>query len=530
MCVILDIPKDVPISKDILSLGYENNPDGFGLFFPTKNGKIHVHKIMPTKFDDVLKVWNLYKNYEAPKSIHFRLRTKGDKSKENVHPFRILSHAEHGREIWVMHNGTISDAPEIDKEKSDTWHFMNYILRPILAENPSLIEDKDFYALVEAMLKGDRMLLLDGKTGETIRLNPAKSGGHVTKEGIWVSNSYGLKEPYDYYGDGYGSGKSGVGTSYRGYKPIGTPKGTPSYNNIVFIGSTVKVFNEHKTVLEQRYDRGAELEIVREITDFLKDGNRNEVDIGLRLTVKNTGLVTLNRVGVRTELKKAFNTDLFDNIRIVDYTVRGSLTPTTHFTAAYTYGNKQYQDILPPAMAGVIEIKLVAEWIGDKEGFKELSTIDMSGIWVEAGYSAGTTATIAFPEPKDWVYVDENGKEVRPPWEEGDELSLEDERLIAEAMDEDEWGELPAAAQRRASVDARRTVDAMTELDAEVWGKGTEYENDDDGIVYYNFNANPDWELDYSILKNLTDLELIEAVRESPENIANFLKEFLDAF
>ena len=111
MCVILDAPKGVDIPLETLELAHSNNGDGFGLFFPTKEGKVHVHKIMPDKFDDVVRVWNLYKNYDAPKSVHFRLKTKGEIDRSNVHPFRVLSKAENGREVWLMHNGTIRDAP-----------------------------------------------------------------------------------------------------------------------------------------------------------------------------------------------------------------------------------------------------------------------------------------------------------------------------------------------------------------------------------------------------------------------------------
>jgi hypothetical protein len=509
MCVILDTPQGVDIPLETLELGHSNNPHGFGIFFPTKQGKVHVHKIMPEKFDDVRKVWELYKNYDAPKSVHFRLKTKGEIDRTNVHPFRVLSKNEHGREIWVMHNGTIHDAPSVLEEKSDTWHFVTYILRPILAEKPELVEDPDFHALIEAMLKGDRMLLLDGETSKTIRLNSAKSGGHVTKEGIWVSNDYGLKDYHNYYGN-WGSGQSGV----VGFKDPPKKAIAGAYNAVNLTGTTVKVWNEHRTLIEQRYDRGAKLECMREITEFFKDGNVNELDLRLRFSIKNTGTLLINRVALRTELDKVLG-DKFSNIRIIDYKVRGQLTPTISFGPAYRYANQQHNDYLNPSMGGVIEIKLAAKFDGTDEEFKELSTIDLQRFYVEVGYATA----FDIPDEKDFVIVD---KDNTLPWEnhgEEDDISDEDAAALADAMEEDDWedGEGSVTTERRKMLD-----------DTEWYV--SDGQEDDNGIVYYNFNANPDWEMDFDILNRMTHEELMDACRHQPEYIADFLKEFLDAF
>ena len=488
MCVILDMPKNVLVSNETLELGHFNNPHGFGIFFPTKNGKVHVHKIMPTKFDDVLKVWNLYKDYDAPKSVHFRFKTKGEIDRTNVHPFRILSKAEHGREIWCMHNGTISDAPSIVDSKSDTWNFIEYILRPILAKNPELIDDKDFQTLVEAMLKGDRMLLLDGEVGDTIRLNPTKSGGHVTKEGVWVSNNYGLKDTYsDYLDYGlYGSGQSGVGTGTGStYNTYHKKQTDPD-----LIGTTIKVYNAHKSLITQRYDKGGEVEILREITGFLKDGNLNEVDLGLRFSIKNTGIIPLDRIGMRSNLTNLL-TDKLTNIRLSGYKVRGQLSEAINFTPSFLYCNTKHVDRLNPGMGGIIEIQISAKFNGDKAAFLEFGGVDLSKFYVDVGYMKNLSEV-------KYNNTIEGSEDDTPPWTlSEEELADEIETKAAEKLAEHELS--PAA-------------------------------NDDNKILYYDFNSNPDWEIDYEVLNSMSHEELVDITRNQPEYIADFLKEFLDAF
>jgi hypothetical protein len=497
MCVILDAPKGVTIPTDMLELGHSNNPHGFGLFFPTKNGKVHVHKIMPKKFEDVLAVWNLYKDHDAPKSVHFRYKTKGEMERTNVHPFRVLSKAEHGREIWMMHNGTIGDAPDIKTDRSDTWHFAKYILQPVLAAHPELIQDKDFHALVEAMVKGDRMLFLDGESGETVRINPTNQGGHVNKEGIWISNNYGLKDYMNDWGGGY---------TYRKNNKEGTKK--PEL--LTFIRSNVTTYDENKSLLVQEYTKGGKLEIMREVVSMLKDGNRSEVDVALRFSLKNTGMVPLANVGMRSNLSNIKGLKM-SQIYVTDYKVRGHLTEMPSFSRSYLYANSKHNDLLPLNMSGVIDISFSAKFDGTKEEFEELSSIDLSHFYADVGFTTGTpspssplplTVKSADPDesPPQWVADTLDKLDEKP----ADDLTVEEERAMAEAMERDDdkpWED--------------EAADDITKADS--------------NITYYDFNANPDWDMDFNILQQLSDSELYDTVRNRPEYIADFLKEWFNA-
>ncbi len=165
-----------------------NNPDGFGVMMPTDKGGVHVHRIMPESADDCKKVIDKYG--DRPMGIHFRLATHGEVDKSQCHPFPVLTPKTHGRSIYLMHNGILPNALEFDKTKSDTWHFVEYVLRPILADCPDLIYDRDFQDMLEDMIGSNKFLILDGDTGEMIKINESVG---TEADGLWLSNTYSLR-------------------------------------------------------------------------------------------------------------------------------------------------------------------------------------------------------------------------------------------------------------------------------------------------------------------------------------------------
>lgn len=176
------------MDEDLIRAAYENNPDGFGVMMPTGQGRIHVHKLMPDTYEDCMNVYKMYQG--KPIALHFRLATHGDSDKANCHPFQVLNLKEHGRDCWLMHNGPTIDAPSFDTAKSDTWHFVEYILRPILAREPNLLETDILESILENLADKDRLTILDGKTEAFITTN-----FNTTDEtdGLLLSNQYSLR-------------------------------------------------------------------------------------------------------------------------------------------------------------------------------------------------------------------------------------------------------------------------------------------------------------------------------------------------
>lgn len=348
MCVILQAPKGVTPKDDMLEAAYANNADGFGIFFPTKGGKVHAHKILPKTFDDVLKVWKQYKDERVPKGIHFRLKTKGSIEKANSHPFRVLSKSQHGREVWLMHNGTITNAPAKVEDRSDTWHFVNYLLRPILAANPELVEDENFHKMMSDMVGRDRLLLLDGQTGTFTKINPTCAGGHE-KDNIWISNSYGLRDKtatkntpvhntYSYnrpYGYDY-AWNEGYTSTYS--QPVSSRHKVFEFE---WKDSKEKLFFEQELVSLSRYAYG---------TPYMK--------MRLRIMVKNIGNVKIKKLGIRCNLKRIFD-NRFQEIALERIEAYGPIRPTA-FNPNADYINDKDKTNMKPNEIGTIILEAKA--------------------------------------------------------------------------------------------------------------------------------------------------------------------------
>lgn len=182
MCVIIHKPADARPSEDLLVACATNNPDGFGIMF-VENGRIHTIKD-PDSFR-FFEVYDAYKDREL--GIHFRWKTHGEIDMENTHPYAVLEPEAHDADLWLMHNGIIS-IEQRDKSKSDTWHFVRYMLRPILEQTGlDVIRNKSFQTLIEEYIGSSNKLLLLDQYGNFTKFNAHRG---IELEDCWLSNNY----------------------------------------------------------------------------------------------------------------------------------------------------------------------------------------------------------------------------------------------------------------------------------------------------------------------------------------------------
>jgi len=116
--------------------------------------------------------------------IHLRYRTAGEVNLENTHPFEVIPG------IYLMHNGVINIACNQDPKRSDTWHFAELVLKPILldAKDPhDMLRNGSLLFLIEQYTgSGNRFVLFD-KFGGVV-LNEEK--WHTIPNGMRISNTY----------------------------------------------------------------------------------------------------------------------------------------------------------------------------------------------------------------------------------------------------------------------------------------------------------------------------------------------------
>lgn len=207
MCLIINRDPRVTFDEQSFMTAVENNPDGYGLVVANGDGTCYVRKELKYNAKD------LYKSFENdfPDNtvmLHLRYTTAGETNRRNLHPFPILEYETDGVDLWMTHNGTLTNyKPKRNSEnkwESDTRVFVREFVRPLfkLLIKGNDVKDLLSNPLVEKILDEQLSAMsvisfLDG-FGNTLQVNALGNGGKyevVSKEdepkrGLWYSNEY----------------------------------------------------------------------------------------------------------------------------------------------------------------------------------------------------------------------------------------------------------------------------------------------------------------------------------------------------
>lgn len=212
MCLIIHKPEQVIIPEEWIHSSFLHNKDGWGVMY-YNNGAVQVEK----GFKLSALISCIGRNMDKELAIHMRAATQGNINIENCHPVRVVEG------IWLMHNGILG-VPEKHQAWSDTKHFAEYAVKPILQAYPHLFGT----AFLEGMLSyfigtGNKLLLMNEK-GKVMIVN-RKSG--EDKEGCWLSNLYSINV---YEGmEWHKSNKNAYSFAWSGESAITSPATTSSY-------------------------------------------------------------------------------------------------------------------------------------------------------------------------------------------------------------------------------------------------------------------------------------------------------------
>ena len=186
MCIAILKTKNSKISRKNLEASAENNPDGFGVAW-TDGQRLRTFKTMKAG-EWIDKVMGLEK---ATAIIHARIRTHGETDLENCHPFRV------SKGLAFIHNGCLPISTASNGKRSDTWHFNNKVVQPLVRDvggiTPPLVE------LLHEYAKGSKLCFLDYR-GKFIIIN--ETAGHWAG-GVWYSNSSYKNSGLWWKGGGY---------------------------------------------------------------------------------------------------------------------------------------------------------------------------------------------------------------------------------------------------------------------------------------------------------------------------------------
>lgn len=173
MCLAIFKPGKLIIPEDALRRGWQGNSDGAGFAY-VRGGKVVIEKGFMT-VKAFLEAYNtaFKANKKSPMLIHFRIRSQGDKSEANTHPFPIKGGA-------LIHNGTLDGTGSKYMEgKSDTALFAEQLGERLDFDTVSA-HKKD---LGDALGWNKVVLLYDN--GNHVIIN--ESMGHWEND-VWFSN------------------------------------------------------------------------------------------------------------------------------------------------------------------------------------------------------------------------------------------------------------------------------------------------------------------------------------------------------
>jgi hypothetical protein len=186
MCLLVTQNTTSPVlSNDWLIDFHSSNSDGVGVMY-SDDGDLIIQKILPQSAQDFIEFYHA--NIKGKNcAFHLRMKTHGDIDLENCHPYEVLNRADHGIDIWLMHNGILSTGNKADTSKSDTWHYIRDYLRPMLIDNPDFAFHPSFSDIVGKHIGSSNKFVLMDNQGRQAIVN--QSSG-VFWAGLWLSNTY----------------------------------------------------------------------------------------------------------------------------------------------------------------------------------------------------------------------------------------------------------------------------------------------------------------------------------------------------
>ena len=180
MCIAITKPADTAPDWEAYQQGFIRNPDGWGFAVP-HDGRVLIRKDV-TSFDKFREAFTPHAH--LPALVHFRIKTHGLVNKRNCHPFRLTDG------LAMIHNGMLELECSLRPEKSDTWHFVKQVLRPMADADPRFAWNIGSSFLGESFIGYNKVAFLDADGNFKIWNQEA---GTTVQDGHWYSNGSYIK-------------------------------------------------------------------------------------------------------------------------------------------------------------------------------------------------------------------------------------------------------------------------------------------------------------------------------------------------
>jgi predicted glutamine amidotransferase len=178
MCLIIHKPAGKTVPANLVEAAVRFNTDGWGAMGFATSGRMIVTRWAKTRASDIQQFADMHVDDELV--LHLRYRTSGAADAHNLQPFEIVPG------LFLMHNGEV-DVPRRQADRSDTWHLVTDLLRPLLDRHQGLALDRSFLRIFEQSLgPANRVVLLSRQDRRIDILNAAQG---LAYKGLWLSGT-----------------------------------------------------------------------------------------------------------------------------------------------------------------------------------------------------------------------------------------------------------------------------------------------------------------------------------------------------
>lgn len=214
MCLLIIQKAETKFDREDIVDFYRRNDDGIGVMWSEDN-TLRVQKMIPKTQNDA---WEFYNEFIAGKDCvwHLRMKTHGHIDIDNCHPYEVFGDNS-PMPLYMAHNGVLACGNVSDVRKSDTWHYIETYVKPVLARNPELIFNPAFLALLQSHVGYNNKLVFMNHEG---RLAATNLDAFVKYKGSELSNTYAWTSSrggFGYQAGGFQGYSGGQGK----YKPYG---------------------------------------------------------------------------------------------------------------------------------------------------------------------------------------------------------------------------------------------------------------------------------------------------------------------
>lgn len=208
MCVIIHRDPGIVIPYDKIATACQVNPDGWG-FLALKDGELIYQRGYSKTGNAPEEIYPLLEEYiDCDIALHLRFTTAGEKNVENCHPYVVLEKETDGVDLYFMHNGTLSDFRKQNTKMSDSYNFVQAVLKPLLRTARQFYgEDylkQEYVQTIIAEFKGASVFTFMDNEGNTLQFENTSCKDH---KGWWSSNTYSFTPDHrtsSYSNYGYG--------------------------------------------------------------------------------------------------------------------------------------------------------------------------------------------------------------------------------------------------------------------------------------------------------------------------------------